>query len=64
MIRPGGASGDFTTPEGTPDGFPDLVCQFADDPEQWSPGDDIATLTGALFDGTLIEGSDTICVVP
>jgi len=57
-------SGDFTTPEGAPDGFPDLVCQFVDDPEKWSPGDGIATLTGALLDGTLLEGSDTICVVP
>jgi hypothetical protein len=57
-------SGDFTFPEGAPDGIDDLVCQFVDDPSLWNPGDGEATLTGELFDGTLIEGTDNICIVP
>ena len=42
----------------------DLVCHFEDDSENWEPGDGEATLTGNLLDGTSIEGSDSICVVP
>jgi hypothetical protein len=57
-------SGDFTTPEGAPDGHPDLVCQFVDDPMSWNPGDGTATLTGELLDVTLFEGTDSICIVP
>jgi hypothetical protein len=58
-------SGDFTTPEGAPDGFPDLVCQFVDDPAHWLPDDNsTATLTGALFNGTPFQGTDTICTMP
>lgn len=45
------------------DGFLDLVCQFEDEPENWSAGSDTATLTGALFDGRRIEGQDSICTV-
>lgn len=45
------------------DGFPDLVCQFEDDPSRWTGPDDFATLTGALFDGTAIEGTDAIRLV-
>jgi hypothetical protein len=56
-------SGDFTTPEGAPDGWPDLVCQFVDDPTTWVVGDSIATLTGQLLDGTPFVGTDTIKVV-
>ena len=41
------------------DEFDDLVCRFADD-GTWQPeGDGIATLTGELAEGMLIEGSDT-----
>lgn len=46
------------------DGHPDLVCHFDDDPDNWVPGGDSATLTGALLDGTPIEGTDSICIVP
>jgi hypothetical protein len=46
------------------DGYLDLVCQFMDDPGLWSPGDGVAILVGNLIDGTPIEGSDSICVVP
>jgi len=57
-------SGDFTDPEGAPDGHPDLVCHFLDNLDLWSPGEGEATLTGELTDGRLIEGTDTICLVP
>ncbi|HEY5747442.1 MAG TPA: LamG-like jellyroll fold domain-containing protein, partial [Chryseolinea sp.] len=61
-------SGDFTSPEGAPDGFPDLVCQFVDDSEAWVQNDDsTATLAGNLkeeFSGTQFEGTDSICIVP
>lgn len=46
------------------DGLNDLVCQFQDNPEYWDVGEDEATLTGALLDGTEIEGTDSICIVP
>jgi hypothetical protein len=46
------------------DGSNDLVCQFQDNPENWDVGDDEATLTGNLQDGTEIEGTDSICIVP
>jgi hypothetical protein len=57
-------SGDFTYPEGAPDGYDDLVCQFVDDAGAWTPDDGTATLSGELYDGTLIEGSDEICLRP
>ncbi len=56
-------SGDFITPEGAPDGYPDLVCQFVDNPDNWIPGDGTATLTGQLIDGTPFEWTDEIRVV-
>jgi hypothetical protein len=57
-------SGNFTTyPEGGPDGYTDLVCQFEDDTDMWSPNDGVATLSGTLVDGTSFEGSDFICIV-
>ena len=31
---------------------------------QWVPGHAEATLTGELIDGTPIEGTDSICIVP
>jgi hypothetical protein len=46
------------------DGWYDLVCRFEDDADNWSAGSGEATLEGELWDGTAIEGSDTICVVP
>jgi len=46
------------------DGYDDLVCQFVDDADAWSPDNGTATLTGNLSDGTPIEGTDDICVVP
>lgn len=46
------------------DGDFDLVCQFEDNSSYWELGQDDATLTGALLDGTSIEGTDTICIVP
>ncbi len=57
-------SGDFTNPEGAPDGYPDLVCQFVDDTSIWAEGPGTATLTGSLYDGTPFEGSDSVNVVP
>jgi hypothetical protein len=57
-------SGDFTSPEGAPDGMPDLVCQFVDDNASWSPYNGTATVTGELLDGTIIQGADEICMVP
>lgn len=67
-VKPSGvpqcSTDDVTGPAGVPDGYNDLVCQFVDDPELWVPGDDIATLTGNLEDGTPIAGSDEITVVP
>jgi hypothetical protein len=57
-------SGDFSNPEGAPDGYPDLVCQFEDDVCRWAPDNDTATLTGELLDRTSIIGSDTICTRP
>jgi len=56
-------SGDFSTPEGAPDGYDDLVCQFVDDTSSWTVGDGEATLTGELLDGTPFEGIDSIKVV-
>jgi hypothetical protein len=46
------------------DGFDDLVCQFEDDPTFWSEGVSRADLLGELYDGTVITGSDSICIVP
>ena len=46
------------------DGFVDLVCHFEDDSDYWVGGDDIGTVSGALFDGTKFEGADSICIVP
>ena len=46
------------------DGFIDLVVQIADVDGTFQPGADTAILTGNLYDGTSIEGSDSICIVP
>jgi branched-chain amino acid transport system substrate-binding protein len=60
-------SGDFTVPDGAPDGYLDLVCHFVDDADRWSPENGTATLTGSLlpaFGGTALSGSDTYRAVP
>ncbi len=60
-------SGDFTFPEGAPDGFDDLVCQFVDDAEAWATGDGYAELRGSLlpdYGSTPFSGSDEICLRP
>ena len=46
------------------DAFPDLVCHFQTDSDQWVDGGGLALLTGALFDGTAIEGTDAVRLVP
>ncbi len=46
------------------DEYWDLVCQFEGAPNIWSADEGVATLTGMLLDGTPIEGSDSICIVP
>ena len=57
-------SGDFAYPEGAPDGYDDLVCQFEDDASLWIEGEAEATLAGSLLDGTPFAGTDTINIVP
>lgn len=46
------------------DEFLDLVCLFEDDASSWNASSGTATLTAELLDGTLISGTDSICVVP
>ncbi len=46
------------------DGHVDLVCHFISNSPWWRQGVMTAALTGNLFDGTLIEGSDEIRVLP
>jgi len=45
------------------DGYTDLMVQFEDSGDISLEGIDTATLSGYLYDGTLIEGSDQICLV-
>ena len=70
-VKPNGVSqcsiSDVTGPEGVPDGFNDLVCQFVDDPLQWLPGDGVADLTGTFLVGgeaAPFKGTDEITIVP
>ncbi len=46
------------------DGFEDLVVQFEHGDNAFSLGDATAELTGKLYDGTSITGSDAISIVP
>ncbi|MGE5297143.1 MAG: hypothetical protein ACM3VT_20150 [Solirubrobacterales bacterium] len=46
------------------DGRGDLVCHFVSSSRWWRASNTIVSLTGTLSDGTLIEGSDEICVQP
>lgn len=58
-------SGDFSFgPEGASDGFDDLVCHFVTIMIVPEEGDTVATLSGELLDGTPIEGSDSVNIVP
>ena len=45
------------------DGLDDLVVKIEDADGTYEVGEGLATLTGQTFDGTLIEGTDTICIV-
>jgi hypothetical protein len=45
------------------DGYEDLVVQIQDADGVFTEGDGTATLIGELYDGTPIEGNDSICVV-
>jgi hypothetical protein len=57
-------SGDFSMSEaGAPDGYPDLVCQFLDDPAQWVEGAATGEVKGNLMDGTAITGTDSVSIV-
>lgn len=46
------------------DGYPDLVCQFEDDPVNWAEGEDQAELTGTTLEGIVFHGTDSICINP
>jgi hypothetical protein len=56
-------SGDFTYPEGAPDGYADLVCQFVDADGVVFVGNGTASVDGFLYDGTPFHGEDTIKLV-
>ena len=58
-------SGDFSVGlEGIPDGFLDLLCHFVTVAIVPEAGDTDAKLSGNLLDGTPIEGSDSVNIVP
>jgi len=44
------------------DGFDDLIVKIIDEDGIYEQGTGTATLTGELFDGTSIEGTDSICI--
>jgi hypothetical protein len=46
------------------DGWDDLVVQIQDQDSAFTSGEGAAQVTGYLYDGTYIYGSDSICVVP
>lgn len=46
------------------DMYQDLVCHFEDDPDMWEVGSSEGVVKGQMLDGTQIEGTDTICLVP
>ncbi len=45
------------------DGYRDLLVQMTDVAGTYPDGQTTATLTGSLYDGTPIQGTDSICVV-
>jgi len=60
-------SGNFDDPRrglrGLKDGYPDLLCRFQNRSDLWTDnGDGTATLTGTLYDGTIIEATDEFTV--
>ena len=58
-------SGDFSLgPNGAPDGYNDLVCHFVTIAIVPEEGDAQATISGALNDSTLIQGMDSVNIVP
>ncbi|MDX1694948.1 MAG: hypothetical protein R3208_14370 [Ketobacteraceae bacterium] len=58
-------SGDFSqSNEGAPDGHLDLVCQFITIEVVPEDGNTIATVNGNFYDGTALEGADTVNIVP
>ena len=58
-------SGDFSAGlEGASDGFLDLVCHFITMDIAPEAGDTTATISGELNDGTAIEGTDSVNIVP
>lgn len=63
-VRMRGAKGPLCSiHDANQDGYPDLFCQFEDDPTQWVTGNATAELSGTLLDGsTLIAGSGSICI--
>jgi beta propeller repeat protein len=46
------------------DGFMDLTAQIEDQDGVFTEGVSEAILTGVLWDGTPVEGADTLCIVP
>ena len=46
------------------DGFDDLMFQIEDSKGVFTESSSVATVTGALLDGTSFEGTDKICIVP
>jgi hypothetical protein len=46
------------------DGYEDLLVKFTDEEGVFKPGDEYATLTGNLYDGTHFFGKGDICVRP
>jgi len=44
------------------DGIDDLIVQIEDVDDTFAQGEGTATLTGSLYDGTQIEGTDSICI--
>jgi hypothetical protein len=53
---------DVSGPDGIPDGFDDLVLQMADVDGAFTGANGTAILTGSLYDGTEIVGSDDVCL--
>ncbi len=49
---------------GGPDGFDDLICHFVTMTIVHEEGDTQAELSGTLIDGTIIEGTDSVNIVP
>jgi hypothetical protein len=45
------------------DEYPDLMCQFSNASDAWQAGQTTATLTGKLFNGVPVTGSDKVCLV-